>query len=67
MIRLRVKEIAHEKGITQSKLGRMADIDTKTLRRIYKEPTTRITFPVLERLAKALNVPVTDLLEDVPE
>src|SRR5436309_16036330 len=43
VIRLKVKEIAESKGISQSKLGRMADIGVKTMRRIYRYPTKSIT------------------------
>lgn len=39
MIRLRVKEIAQQKGIGQGKLQRLADMDIKTVRRIYRTPT----------------------------
>jgi len=67
MIRLRVKEVAQQKGIAQSKLARMSDTDTKTMRRIYQNPTSRVTFRILERIAKALDVPVTDLIEDIPD
>lgn len=67
MIRLRVKEVAKEKGISQSRLGRMADIDVKTMRRIFTEPTTAVTTPTLDRIAKALQVDVRELLESIPD
>ena len=67
MIRLKVKEIAESKGISQSKLGRMADIDAKTIRRIYKHPTTSLTIILLDRLAKALEVDASALVESVPD
>ncbi len=67
MIRLRVKEVATAKGISQSKLGRLADIDVKTMRRIYRQPTEPITTTLLDRLAKALEVDARELLESVPD
>lgn len=67
MIRLRVKEVAQEKGISQGKLQRRADVDIKTIRKIYKEPTVIINTYTLARLAKALGVPSRDLIEDVDE
>ena len=67
MIRLRIKEIAESKGISQSKLGRMADIDAKTIRRIYQHPTTSVTIVLLDRLAKALNVDASELVESIPD
>jgi transcriptional regulator with XRE-family HTH domain len=67
MIRLKVKEIAESQGISQSKLGRMADIDAKTIRRIYKRPTTSVTIILLDRLAKALKVDASELVESIPD
>jgi transcriptional regulator with XRE-family HTH domain len=66
MIRLRVKEIARQKGISQSKLGRMADVDVKTVQRIYRNPTTIVTTAVLDRIATALSVDASLLLESDP-
>lgn len=65
MIRLRVKEVAQEKGISQGKLQRRADIDIKTIRKIYRDPYTIITTETLSKLAKALGVPSSELIEDV--
>jgi DNA-binding Xre family transcriptional regulator len=67
MIRLRVKEVAQSKGISQSRLGRMADVDVKTMRRIFTEPTTAVTTPTLDRIAKALQVDASELIESVPD
>ncbi len=64
MIRLRVKEVAQAKGITQGKLQRMADMDIKTIRKIYRNPYTIITTETLARLAEALGVPSAELIED---
>jgi DNA-binding Xre family transcriptional regulator len=65
MIRLKVKEIAQAKGIGQGKLQRLADMDIKTVRRIYRDPYTIITTETLSKLAKALGVPSSELIEDV--
>ena len=67
MIRLKVKEIAQSKGISMGKLGRMADVDVKTIRNIYHYPTRSITLAVLDRIAKALNVDASILIESVPD
>lgn len=66
MIRLRVKEVAQAKGLSQSKLGRLADVDVRTMRRIYREPTAPVTTTILDRIATALNVDVSLLLESDP-
>lgn len=66
MIRLKVKEIAETKGISQGKLSRKADIDVKTIRRIYRNPVEIITTETLDKLATALEVNVCDLIEQIP-
>ncbi len=43
MIRLRVKEVAKEKGFSQGRLSRVANIDENTLKRIYRDPYAIIT------------------------
>lgn len=67
MVRLRVKEVAQQKGISQGKLSRSADVDIKTLQKIYRNPTSIVTTETLDRLAKALGVDVRELLESVPD
>ena len=67
MIRLRVKEIARQKGMSMGKLSRVADVSYKTVKRLYDDPTYSATLPILERLARALGVPTADLIEDVPD
>ena len=66
-VKLRVKEIALEKGMSQGKLSRSADVDIKTLQRIYRLPTTIVTTETLGKLAKALGVDVSRLIESVPD
>lgn len=65
MIRLKVKEVAKSKGVSMGKLGRMADVDVKTIRRIYQHPHDSITLAVLDRIAEALAVDVSELVESV--
>jgi DNA-binding Xre family transcriptional regulator len=65
VIHLKVKEIAEAKGISQGKLSRKADIDVKTIRRIYRNPVEIITTETLDKLATALEVNVCDLIEQI--
>lgn len=67
MIRLKIKEIARSKGISQLKLGRMADVDIKVVRRIYRNEHENISLPVLDRLARVLQVDIGQLLETIPD
>ncbi len=66
MIRLRVKEIAQAKGLSQGKLSRLADLEIKTVRRILQNPGEIITTETLDKLCKALNVDVSLLVESDP-
>ena len=67
MVRLRVKEIAEEKGFNQSSLSRAANISFNTVKRIYRDPYKEVTTTTLERIAKALGVHIADLLEEIPD
>jgi DNA-binding Xre family transcriptional regulator len=67
MIRLRVKEIAQAKGLSQGKLSRMSDVDDNTIKRIYKNPTAIVSTETINKLAKALEVSTMELMEDVPD
>lgn len=62
MIRLRVKEVAQEKGISQGKLSRMADVDPKSVSLIFHNPNSDIRLSTLDRLAKALGVSPCELI-----
>ena len=66
-IRLRVKEVAKEKGISQGKLSRSADVDIKTMQKIYRHPTSIVTTETLDKLAKVLGVDASELIESVPD
>ena len=66
MRRLRVKELADQRGITQSKLMRMADLNMKTVQGLYREPYRfNVAYLTLEKIAKALDVSIDELFEEV--
>ncbi len=67
MARLKVKEIAQQKGISRGKLSRLADVDPTTMKRVYDDPQYSPTLFTLEKLAKALGVKIGDLVEDEPD
>ncbi len=66
-VRLRVKEIAKQKGFSMGKLQRDADVAYNTVKRMYKNPYHVITTETLGKLAKALGVPPGELIEEVPD
>ena len=67
MIKWRVKEIAEEKGISPSQLSRLASVSYSTVRRIFDDPYCSINVGTWNKIASALDVPVTCLIEDVEE
>lgn len=64
MIRIRVREIAEQKGISRTKLSRLSDTNYKTIDLIWNNPYKDVGTLTLERIAKALGVRVTDLIEE---
>ena len=67
MIRQRIKEVAESKGINQGQLSRLSDVGYTTIRRIFDDPYYSINFSTLEKIARALGVPATELIEEVPD
>jgi len=67
MIRLRLKEVLEEKGVGMGKLSRLSDVSYSTIFRIVNDPTYSPSLNTLERIAKALNVPVSALYEEIPD
>lgn len=67
MLRLRVKEVAQEKSVGMAKLSRLSDISYKTIQKVWRNPYHDASLSTLNRIAKVLNVPATELLEDIPE
>ena len=66
-LRLRVGKLMREKGISIKELADRADIAPNTARGLYHGITTRIDLPILDRVAKVLEVSQLDLFELVEE
>lgn len=66
-IRLKVKEVADEKGLSMSMLSHKSFIASNTVRTIYHNPYRSVNTDTLMRLAAALGVSVFDLIEEVPD
>ncbi|GCE28198.1 hypothetical protein KDA_36820 [Dictyobacter alpinus] len=62
-IQLKVKEIATQKGFNQSSLSRAANVDFKTVKRIFQDPTRDVSLSTIVKIAWALNVPLDDLMD----
>lgn len=59
--RLRLKEILREKGISQGKLSRGADITPNTIRRLVNDPGYSPNVYTLRKIADYLGVTLDDL------
>lgn len=67
MIRIKLRAVAKARGLGQRKLSKLADIDLRTVQRIYKNPHNHISTETLDKLATALNVDASLLVESVPK
>ena len=67
VVRLRVKEVAKEKGFSMGKLQRDADVAYNTVKRMFKDPYYITTTETLGKLARALGVQPGDLIEEIPD
>lgn len=70
MIRYKIKEIAQARGISQTRLGQMALLDQVRMRRVWHSGNSdkaNITMQVLDRIAAALGVDASELIESIPD
>lgn len=67
MLRMRVKEVAEAKGFTMARLGRLADLNPRTMQAIYKDPYRDVAYSTLVKLAKALDVGIAELTEEASD
>jgi len=67
VIRLKIKEVAEARKINMAKLSRMSDVSYNTIRSIWDDENRDIAISVLDRIAKALKVSVSELYEVVPD
>lgn len=65
--RLRIKEVAAEKGMSMTKLSHRSEVAYNTIRKLFRDPYAEVTVTTLRRIAKVLDVSVKDLLEDEPD
>lgn len=64
-LRLRVKEVAKARGMSMTRLHITSEVAYSTIRRIFRDPFAEVTTTTINRLAHALDVSPTSLLEDV--
>lgn len=67
IVRLKVKDIAQSKGISQRKLSMRSGVDINSVRRIFQNPFAVVTTETLGKLSTALEVDASELIESVPD
>ena len=67
MLRLRVREVAQEKNMSMHRLSMKSEISYHVIREIFTNPYRRLSTYIIDKIAEALEVPVTDIIEDVPK
>jgi DNA-binding Xre family transcriptional regulator len=68
MVRLKVKEIAVAKGFSQRQISIRTGIDINAVRRIFRYPIgTNVKVDTLDKIARVLEVDVSELIESVPD
>jgi DNA-binding Xre family transcriptional regulator len=64
-VRLKVKEIAQKKGISQRQLSLRSGMTIKNIQKIYRYPFSTVTTETLDKLARVLGVDASELIESV--
>ncbi|MGH2478094.1 MAG: helix-turn-helix domain-containing protein [Ktedonobacteraceae bacterium] len=67
MLRLRIKEVAEKQGFNRNQLQLRSGVTLPLLTRYWNNETGAVTLDALEKIAKALDVKATDLIEEVTE
>ncbi|MBX5459366.1 MAG: helix-turn-helix transcriptional regulator [Thermogemmatispora sp.] len=67
MLRLRVKEVAQQKNMSMHRLSLKSEVSYHVIREIFINPYKPVSTYTLDRIAEALDVPITALIEDVPK
>lgn len=61
-MRTRIREVREERGMSQSELARLSGISRQVIWKIETDEETNTTTKTLGAIAKALEVPMNDLI-----
>jgi DNA-binding Xre family transcriptional regulator len=67
LIRLRVRELAEQRGISRTKLSQRSEVQYSTINRIWQNEYHDVSLQVAVKIAQALKVNVNDLYEVIPD
>jgi DNA-binding Xre family transcriptional regulator len=62
--RLRIREIAEQRGMSMGELSRKSNVTLAVIRRIWRNDQHNVEFSTLQKIAAALGCDVRDLIED---
>jgi DNA-binding Xre family transcriptional regulator len=62
--RLRIREVAEQKGMSMGLLSRKANVTLAVIRKIWRNDQHDVSFNTLQKIAQALEVRVSELIED---
>jgi transcriptional regulator with XRE-family HTH domain len=63
MIGKNIKRLRQERGISQDRLSKLADISLNTISKIELEENPNPTIETVQKIARALNVSIEKILE----
>ena len=66
-IRIRLSRVLGEDRISQKDLSEMTGINHSSIGALYNEMLERVSLDHLDKICKALNRPIGDILEYVPD
>jgi DNA-binding Xre family transcriptional regulator len=66
-LHLHIKEIAEARGISRTKLSRLSDVNYATINSLWTDETRDVLVGTLEKIAKVLKVPVSDLYTPIED
>ena len=58
-----IRKLREQKGISQDRLSKLADISLNTIAKLELDETQNPTIETLQKIAKALGVKVEDLIQ----
>lgn len=67
VVRLRIHLLVRDRGISISRLARLADLSYTTVYKLVQQPDADTTLRTLVKIARALRVRVCDLIEEHDE
>src|SRR5258708_16722489 len=67
VIRLRIREVAEQKGVTRTQLSRRAEVNYATVQAVWNDPYHDLSIKLLEKISVALSCNIADLYETLPD